>query len=191
MTKEELVAKRAKFFDAIMENMNRPPSRIDDILQQSQYYVKPNMEGSVTAPENGDVAISIKGKFFDKEFNLYYTLWQLGDTLRVGVAIYDDELHGAFASDHHNEVFYIWGSKNDPRVDVAHGCVFYDWEFDVPHLYESYKNQERFILGIKHMHFRVMRILHDECQRLKMASSEASTGGSSSFESFQDHMNND
>lgn len=172
MEKEILIAKRKQFFDNILEVLKKPPSSIDMILQQDKYYVAPNLTKLTSVPESGDLAIFINGKFHEKEFNIYYTIWQLGDILKIGVAIYDQDLHGAFASDHHNEVFYIWGNKNDPRIDVAHGCVFYDWEFEVKELYDNYRNQERFILGVRHMHFRVMRIIHDECLRLLASKNE-------------------
>jgi hypothetical protein len=166
MDKATLIAKRTEFFKAILEQLRRTPARIDQILQQSGFYMPIDEDNTFFDADTGDFAICVKGDFHGKQFDVYYSLWQLGDMLRIGVAIYDEELQGAFASDTHNEVFYIWGMKNDPRVDVAHGCVFYDWEFEVKDLYDSYKNQERFILGARHMHFRVMRILNDECQRI-------------------------
>lgn len=186
MDKATLKAKRMEFFKEILEAMRRPPTKIDMILQQDKFYNPVDEENTFFDPEAGDLAISIKGKFHEKEFNVYYSFWQLGDMLRVGVAIYDDELQGAFASDAHNEVFYIWGMKNDPRVDVAHNCVFYDWEFEVRDLYDSYRNQEKFILGARHMHFRVMRILHDECQRIYYAKNRDSSddAGLDDFEKY-------
>jgi len=189
MEKEQLITERGQFFNAIIETLKQPPSAIDIILQQDKYYVVPNENKITSTPENGDLAIFINGTFYKKEFNIYYTIWQLGNILKVGVAIYDDELHGAFASDHHNEVFYIWGNKNDPRIDVSHGCVFYDWEFDATDLYASYRSQERYILGVRHMHFRVMRIIHDECKRLllhKIASNNIADNQDDAF-NFQNN----
>ncbi|NCP98105.1 hypothetical protein GW796_07270 [archaeon] len=166
MDKDTLLSKREVFFQQIIEHINRPPSKIDIVLNQDKYYILPDMSNTFVNSEYGDMIININGSFFDKNFNVFYSFWQLSDTLKIGIAINDDELQGAFASDSHNEVYSIWGSKNDPTIDIARGRVFYDWEFDVPHLYDSYKQQERFILGVKHMHFRVMRIIHDECQRI-------------------------
>lgn len=190
MDKATLKAKRMEFFKEILEAMRRPPTKIDMILQQDKFYNPVDEENTFFDPEAGDLAISIKGKFHEKEFNVYYSFWQLGDMLRVGVAIYDDELQGAFASDAHNEVFYIWGMKNDPRVDVAHNCVFYDWEFEVRDLYDSYRNQEKFILGARHMHFRVMRILHDECQRIYYAKNRDSSDDSG-LDDFEKYLKDD
>lgn len=191
MDKATLKAKRMEFFKEVLEAMRRPPTKIDMILQQDKFYNPVDEENTFFDPEAGDLAISIKGKFHEKEFNVYYSFWQLGDMLRIGVAIYDDELQGAFASDAHNEVFYIWGMKNDPRVDVAHNCVFYDWEFEVKDLYDSYRNQEKFILGARHMHFRVMRILHDECQRIYYAKNRDNNLDDSNLDDFEKYLKDD
>jgi hypothetical protein len=167
MDKLTLFAKRKEFFDEIIDALLKEPSEIDEVLNQTKYYIKPDRNKIITNPELGDVAILINGEFFNKNFTIHYTLWQLGNILKVGVAIHDDDLHGAFASDSHNEVFYIWGEEYEPKVDVARGCVFYDWSFNATNIYDSYREQEKFILGIRHMHFRAMRIIHDECQRIE------------------------
>jgi hypothetical protein len=194
MDKETLIKLRTEFFENILEHIQRPPARIDMVLQQDQFFMPVDKEKSFYDASAGDLAICIAGNFYEKEFNVYYSFWQLSDMMRIGVAIYDDELQGAFASDAHNEVFYIWGMKNDPRVDVSHGCVFYDWEFHVPELYQSYQNQEKFILGARHMHFRVMRILHDECHRIFMAKNrnidEDINRGIDSVEDFETMIKN-
>ena len=77
----------------------------------------------------------------------------------------DESLQGVFLADTHNEVQSLW-NRVGPSIDVSHGCVFYDWEFEVPELYDNYKNQEKYILGVRHMHFRTMKVIHDECLRL-------------------------
>lgn len=166
MNKQELLNNREIFFKQISEHILKEPTKIDHILNQDKYYIRPNLEDIIINVEYGDMVIKINGKFYDKEFNIFYSLWQLSDTLKIGIALSDDDLQGAFSSDTHNEAYYIWGWKNDPKVDIARGCVFYDWEFEVPNLYDNYKEQERFILGVRHMHFRTMRIIHDECERL-------------------------
>lgn len=188
MDKVTLIAKRAEFFESILKALRLPPKKIDYILQQDKYYTPVDEDNTFYDAEAADLAVSIKGEFHGKIFNVYYSFWQLGDALKVGVAIYDEDLQGAFASDSHNEVFHIWGQKNDPRVDVAHNCVFYDWEFEAKDLYESYRNQEKYILGARHMHFRVMRILHDECERI--LHSKKKSNFNEDF-SLQEWMNNE
>ncbi len=166
MEKLELFEKRRQFFEHVLENINRDPIEIDKVLSQDAFYVKPDKENTFYAVESGDLAICVKGNFFEKDFSVWYSAWQFGDYLKIGVAFYDNDLQGILITDDFNESHYLWGNDISPRVDVSHGCVLYEWEFDVPNLYDNYKNQERFILGMRHMHFRVMRIIHDECRKL-------------------------
>lgn len=163
MNKNELFELRDNFFNDILSQLENPASDMDLILNQSKYYVRPNMDKVVKNVSTGDLAIPINGSFFDKKFRLYYTLWQTGTRLKIGVAIYDDEMQDIFERDTHKEIDSIWPDCI-PLVDVAHGCVFYDWTFDAKNLYESYQNAEKYILGMRHMHFRIMRIVHDNCE---------------------------
>lgn len=166
MDKITLLKKREEFFKSILDVLQLPIAKIDILLNQDKYYVPIEKKKTFYELELGDMAICIKGSFYNKKFEIYYSVWQLGDKLKIAIAIKDDSLQGAFASDAHNEVFYIWGDNHEPRVDLAHGCIFYDWEFTEPSLYDNYKNQEKYILGIRHMHFRVMRMICDECERI-------------------------
>lgn len=166
MDKETLHAQRKKFFQAILENLNRPPIKIDHILSQAQYYVPVNAEKTFFDETTGDFAINVTGEFFETPFEIWYSLWQLGDILKIGVAIYDSKFWPALAADEHEEAHYIWGEQVAPRVDTSHGCVLYEWTFNNPALYDSYKEQEFYILGVRHLHFRIMRIMHDQCEKL-------------------------
>lgn len=163
MNKEELLHLRCVLFDDILTQLSNPSSPMDEILNQAKYYVPINKSTVIKSVETGDLAIPISGSFYDKKFNLYYTLWQTGNRLKIGVAIYDDEMQDIFERDIHKEIDSIWPDCI-PLIDVAHGCVFYDWTFDATHLYESYQNLEKYILGMRHMHFRIMRIVHDNCE---------------------------
>jgi hypothetical protein len=165
MDKEELIKTRTNFFKNILEQVRNPPSRMDSVLKQDKYYMPIDEENTFYEGEAGDLSICINGEFYGKNFNVYYSFWQVGDMLRIGIAVFDEDLQTAFTSDTHNEIAYIWGLRSEPRIDISHDCIYYDWEFDVPTLYNDYKGQEKYILGARHMHFRVMRILHDQCYR--------------------------
>lgn len=163
MDKEHLFKARTLFFNDILDQITNPPNDMDMILNQSKYYISPEVSKIIKNIETGDLAIPITGSFFDKKFKLYYTLWQTGMRLKIGVAIYDDEMQDVFEKDTHKEIESIWPDSN-PIIDVAHGCVFYDWTFDATNLYDSYQIMEKYILGMRHMHFRVMRIVYDNCE---------------------------
>ncbi len=70
-------------------------------------------------------------------------------------------------ADKNDEISELWGEQNVPKIDISRGFIFYTWSFDSPDLYQNYLEREKFIFGIRHMHFRAMKIIHDECSRMK------------------------
>lgn len=182
MDKVEFFKKRADFFEEILRHVRRPPERIDSFLRQDGYYRPINEDESFYDEKTGDLAICVTGKFFEKDFKLYYSFWQIGDILRIGVTVYDEDLQMAFKSDAHNEIYDIWGLQNVPRVEASHEYLYYDWEFEVPNLYDNYVNQEKYVLGARHMHFRVLRIISDECYRMHVRNSGGEHPGLEEFE---------
>jgi hypothetical protein len=167
MDKKDLFLKRTEFFNEILDCINKPADEIDHLLNQSKYYVIPDKNSIINSPENGNLAITILGEFFEKDFKIIYTLWQTGNRLKIGISFNDEEIKDSFESDSHKEVNVLWGSSL-PHIDYAHGGSFYDWSFDVPQLYESYINQEIYIQGMRHFHFRVMRIIYDKCEKISL-----------------------
>lgn len=75
--------------------------------------------------------------------------------------IADEDLQTAFSTDNNNEIFYIWGHKNDPKINILNECIFYDLGNLKFHNYM--KITRKFILGMRHMHFRSSRVIHDAC----------------------------
>lgn len=165
MEKEALVLKRKKFFEEIFNVINIEPVKIDEFLNQSKYYIKPNFEKSFINEEFGDLVLTVTGQFFNKPFSVNYTMWQLGEHLKIGLTIREIDLQGALISDKNQEISNLWGKDKKPDIDIARDCVFYTWGFHVPDLYSNYQTQEPFIYGIRHMHFRVLKLLYDECGR--------------------------
>ncbi len=165
MEKEALVLKRKKFFEEIFHVINIEPIQMDKFLNQAKYYIKPSFEQSFINEEFGDLVLTVNGQFFNKSFSINYTLWQLGTNLKIGLTIKEIDLQGALISDENQEISTLWDNDSKPDIDIARGCVFYNWSFFVPDLYTNYQTQEPFIYGIRHMHFRVLKLLYDECAR--------------------------
>lgn len=165
MNKNSLLSNRKKFFKEIIRVLSLEPNSTDDFLNQSNYYIKPQEKKTILNEEFGDLVVEINGCFHGKTFKVNYSLWQLSDNLKIGVAINDLDLQGAFATDQHNEINELWGD-NLPDIDVSKGSLFYTWNFSAPSLYDSYKEQEKFIFGVRHMHFRTMKVVHDECFKI-------------------------
>lgn len=167
MNKNEVLEARKTFFSDVIGTLLIPPIETDLFLNQDKYYIKPNYENIINLPEFGDLIIPIKGKFFSTKFTLNYSLWQLGTNLKIGISITDIDLQGAFVADKNDEISELWGEQNVPKIDISRGFIFYTWSFDSPDLYQNYLEREKFIFGIRHMHFRAMKIIHDECSRMK------------------------
>lgn len=169
MDRNEIFNLREDFFNEIVANISRPPAKIDKILNQDRYYFAPISSETLIDAHNGDLALSFAGQFHQKKFSIMYTFWQIGQRFRIGIALGDEELQDMFELDAHNEIDSIW-DDNRATVEVEHGYVFYDWVFDTPDLYSCYLHQEKFVQGIRHMHFRVMKVIHDKCEMLLLLS---------------------
>jgi hypothetical protein len=170
LTKESLLKNRKEFFENILKEISKKPGKIDSLLKQEQYFFEIDDEDTFYDETTGDLIITTKGTFFNKPFTTLYSFWQIGDTLKIGVTILNAELSLAITSDQHNEIYTVWGDKVVPEMELLQaGLRFFTWSFNCPDLYLDYKQQEKFILGARHMHFRIMRIISDECQRLSKA----------------------
>lgn len=167
MDKEQVLKSRKEFFQEVIEILFISPIETDLFLNQDKYYIKPVREKIINSPEFGDLIIPVKGKFFSTKFTVNYSLWQVGTNLKIGISITDIDLQGAFVADQNDEISELWGEHNIPKIDISRGFIFYTWSFDSPNLYNDYLEKEKFILGIRHMHFRAMKIIHDECSRIK------------------------
>lgn len=171
MNKETLIKAREQFFQYILEEINDPPTKVDITLGQDKYYVKPSEEDTFFDANKGNFLIKAKGCFFEKKFELDYSIWQHGHNLRIGVRT-SGNISGAFLKDKHDEIYSVWSKNDPPEVDIAHEGMFYDWEFSVVGLYDSYQNQERYIQGFRHVYFRTLRAVYDELERQANESNE-------------------
>lgn len=167
MDKVNLINQRKEFFNNILTTLNMLPSRMDELLGQDKFYLPYDEKDTFEQALTGDLVINIKGQFEGVPFHIAYTLWQYGKNLTLGLALYTESLEGALSSDENGEIYHLWGRQRDPISNRLYGNLYYNWEFEVPELYHDYQEQEYFIIGIRHMHFRVLRMIYDECVRQK------------------------
>lgn len=163
MDKVDLVKKREVFFQQIVDMFLREPDEIDKLMNQDKYYIAPSPEKTIINSEKGELILGFSVNFYGTKFNVWYSFWQYAFELKVAIFLEEPKLENAFITDTHREIKYLWGAEQNPRFDSSRGNVMYEWEFRVPRLFESYIYQEKYILGSRHMHFRLMRVLHDEC----------------------------
>lgn len=173
MTKEQVAEQcrqtrevREAFFEAIVDAINTPAGDIDRELNQSEYYVAPLMEQVISRADMGTLFIpfEIADKRNPEEIHrMAYSLFQSGDNLKLGVVFYDKSLYGAPHEDSEDEMKLLWDSE--PLAVVRGDGLMYEWSMQVPDLYEKWVRQERIILGMRHMHFRVMRIVSSQLEK--------------------------
>ena len=153
--KSLIVALRRDFFDEIVKALFIPPGVIDRAMCQHENYVRP--DGVVlNDPDMGTLLIKICNlhPFDSDDAGVFYSIYQIGRVLKVGILIHDSVMNHSFKADAGG----IWSAK--PAVLTARGQnILLEWEFDEPDLYESWIPQEGYVLGVRHMHFRLMAIL--------------------------------
>ncbi len=169
INKEQTHKIRESFFDSVISVMSEDPTQMDIFLDQQQYYVKPIEKEIYKNSAYGDLVVPVGGNFSDKNFKVWYSMWHIGERIKVGIMLKDVDLQEALISDHHKEINKVWGVDVQPNIDATHGALLYEWEFNCPDFYDSYMYQEKFILGMRHMHFRVMRIVYDKFKSIQMS----------------------
>lgn len=164
MTQHELVAQRKYFFEKIVAYLEKEPQEVDLRLRQSEFFRPIEREGMIFDPELGDLWIKVKPSFYGKTVSLAYSFWQYGNVLKAAVIAYDNDVEWAMQRDgSHGELAQLFGQNRYYSLHTQHNETYYEWQFDATNLYDSYQNMENYILAFRHMHFRVMRLIHDNC----------------------------
>ncbi len=168
MEKSLILEKRKEFFEDIVKNLSRDLGPFDKFWGHDKYYKPIDPKGVVMDAVNGELICEVKGDFHGKKFEFLHSIWQVGTILKIGFLLKTADCVPAFNLDEKSEILYVWGEKNAVKIKIVDSdYLFYDWEFDATNIYKNYQEQERFIFGIRHMHFRVLRIIHDECKKIK------------------------
>lgn len=158
MNKEDVFIQRISFFNDIIHILKRNLCELDTIFQQNTYLVPLNENNFFTDPINGELICKYKHQFFNQEFEMLYSVWQIGNMLKIGFLIRDETIYQAFAENHFESID-IWHGNGHLNIQERHG-IFYDWTFQANELYQSYLNQETYIMGIRHMHINILRIIY-------------------------------
>lgn len=161
MDRSELLAKRKEFFNDITASLSRELGELDKYFEQDKYYIKPQKDSSLIDIPNGELIFEVKGEFFNNPFLYLISIWQVGTKLKIGLLLKSENLFKAFAFDDQSEVLNVWGKDSLPEAKMIHGGAFYDWSFNAEHLYSDYMNQENYIMGIRHMHLRALKVICD------------------------------
>jgi hypothetical protein len=162
MNKEELLKKREIFFQDITEVMFREKSKINAIYDIEKYFVYPNKEDIFCDIKHGELIFITKSEYFGNPFEILLGVWQVGNKLKIGFHIKDkdQDLLTAIFQDEQSEFLYVF-EDGKPNIKSIYGGVYYDWYFNAKDLYESYQNQETFIMNMRHLYLRVLNTIYN------------------------------
>ena len=165
MNKEQVLQIREEFFNQVIEKMSEKPNDLDKFLNQDNLHFAPNLEKVYKNVEYGDLMIPVNVNFFGREYEIFFTVWHLGSRIKIGVALPHMDLQTAITEDSYQEIDNIWGKNLNPTIEAAHQIYLLDWEFEEPHFFESYIFREKYVLGMRHLNFRMCRILNDKIKK--------------------------
>jgi hypothetical protein len=158
-TKKRIIARREYFFKAMVEICCTAPDAGSEVMEQNQYDVWAERSTVTIDGENGVLIFSIPAEFYGINCRHTYSLWQIGDMLKIGVLL-KDGLEQAPLVDIHREIGELWHETNVHVINKG-SSTLYEWVFKVPNLYSSWAEQERFVHGMRHCKLRILRIIHD------------------------------
>lgn len=151
--------KRMHMFKEMLHQVSRGPSDIDRMMKQDQYWRPPETDGVIIDPE-GCLVFHVRPKFHEKEdLHYWYSIWQVGSALKVGV-ILEGETVTAPMLEGQNEIETMFHDVKTELHD-RDGSVMYQWSWEVPALYTSWVAREKYVQNLRHLYFRMCRIVHD------------------------------
>lgn len=159
LSRRRMVARRGYFFAEMLQICRTAPDAASAVMGQDSFDFSAEEDGAVIDAENGILIFNIPASFYGKDCRHTYSIWQIGDDLKIGVLL-SDGLDLAPVLDVHQEIQTLWG-QTPPSLRNKAGSSMYEWSFTVPTLYDSWIEQERFVRGMKHCKMRILRILHD------------------------------
>ena len=154
---------RQEFFDNVVKYLSTSPKKIDEALEQIKYYFEPNMDSLIHDVEYGDFYIEINPFFAGKVWHLAYSMWQIGKVLKIAVILQNDS-EGLTIADP-EEMENLWPGSEMTMISRG-SKIYLEWTFDVPDFHVNFATREGYALGMRHLHFRVLKSLRVLSQKL-------------------------
>lgn len=163
MDKSLAIKVRDEFFDQVIDLLNMPPRSMDALLLQAQYYVPIKVEDIIKDSELGDFFVPINPSFQGRSWTMGYSVWQFGTELRIALMTQSQKEEECFLSiinsENKTSLDELWDNAIEHSLYKRENFYFYEWRFNATEFLSSYAVRETFALGIRHMHFRVLRVL--------------------------------
>lgn len=127
-------------------------------MGQADTFVMPTRDGMIF-DWGESLVIHTFPEFHGRKQHMWYSIYQMGEQLRIGILL-DGEAAKAPVIEGQNEIEKLWPDVLATCRDRA-GVVMYEWEWQIPNFYKSWVHRERFAVGMRHVHFRMCRIIFD------------------------------
>ena len=178
----DLIEKRKMFFESALHYLTLEPTKIDFYLLQAYSFIEIDKAAADINAEFGDFWLPINTRIQNYNLSFVYSMWQFGPILKIGLIGYENKNCPIPRLWHscQEEISSIWHkpaesddlgleymsesergkkTKVTPEFVVREDMLFCEWTFNASNLYDNFQNQEYFILGLRHMHFRTISIL--------------------------------
>lgn len=159
LQRRKMLRERKVLIDRILERLTKQPDVADIKFGQDELLRAAQISEQLVDLEAGILYLTVQSRYQDQPGEHSYSLYFTGDMLRIGLLLYG-ELSKAVLIDWHNELQSIWPGCPPQQID-RRGVTMYEWTFLLPEIYTSHAVQERYILGMRHMHSRLLRIIAD------------------------------
>ena len=152
------------FFNEMFDAIKSPPDKASVLFGQADLIKKSKITEELVESQNGLLMFKISANFYGIDCLHQYSLFLTGDIFRIGVLLFG-EMGNAFVNDFNNEYLYLWPGTAC-EVHTRTDMTLHEWVFAVPDLYSNHVTRDRFILGMRHMHGRVLSVISDYCKQI-------------------------
>ena len=164
--REQILAVRGEFFQALQVAWSAPPNAVDDVMGQSSYFIQPETGDDAVAicdTESGVLAQSFSPpKLWGRDLKFIYSIWMAGDWLRFGVLIQGDpRLVSRFSSSNEctEGLERVW---DRPATYMSRdGGLLMEWRFEDAKFYDDFLIEDRYAKIVRHLHFQIGHSIHE------------------------------
>lgn len=152
-------SKRREFFESILFVLKSKPDKASVLFGQDKLLASTKLNGECIDTDHGILIFTMECNYYGEQSSHSYSLYLTGDIFRIGLLL-SGGVENAPLIDWDNEMNDLWPGT-PPVQHNRSGVSLYEWTFAVPDIYDNYVTRERFILGMRHMQGRILRIVSD------------------------------
>lgn len=159
LRKEAVYHARHRFFTDIVVAIDMAPTAADTVLGLAPFHVRPLAVGQINDPQQGTLLIPFRSDFHGREQQFMYLVRQIGHEVQVCLVL-QEETQMAPLLDGTLPIDMLWpGTAN--RARTLGEATHYEWSFCEPDLLHEFQAQEKYVLGMRLFHFKVVLMIYN------------------------------